>query len=74
MVLEATTPALVSCLASVLPGLVDGPARHPAYAALGIRRLRLADLADALAGLEREPGLVAPPLHGAGRAGAGPGG
>jgi hypothetical protein len=55
VILEAATPGLAACLAPVLPGLVDGPARHPAYAALGIRRLRLADLADALAALDREP-------------------
>ncbi len=55
VILDAALPGLADCLAPVLPGLVAGPARHPAYAVLGIRRLGLADLADTLASLGREP-------------------
>ncbi|MBC6460302.1 sacsin N-terminal ATP-binding-like domain-containing protein [Actinomadura sp. HBU206391] len=49
--------ALLELLAPVLPGLlpVGWPVRHPALAALGVRRVELADVIDALAGLEREP-------------------
>ncbi|MEV5748057.1 hypothetical protein AB0L00_09585 [Actinoallomurus sp. NPDC052308] len=49
--------ALPAVLSEVLPGLLPAgwPARHPALAALGVRRLSLADVADALAGLDREP-------------------
>ena len=39
-------------LAPVLPSLIAGPARHPAYAVLGVRRMPLADLADTLAALD----------------------
>jgi hypothetical protein len=49
----AAPPALAGYLASLLPGLIGGPLRHPAYAALGIRRLPMADLADMLATVER---------------------
>jgi hypothetical protein len=55
VILDAAQPALAKCLAPVLSGLVSGPARHPAYAALGVRRLRLAELADTLASLDRDP-------------------
>ncbi len=55
VILDAALPGLAGCLAPVLPGLVAGPARHPAYAVLGVRRLRLADLADTLASLDRDP-------------------
>ncbi len=55
VILDATLPGLADCLAPVLPGLVAGPARHPAYAVLGVRRLRLAELADMLASLDRDP-------------------
>lgn len=55
IILDAHLPGLAGCLAPVLPGLVAGPARHPAYAALGVRRLGLAELADTLASLDREP-------------------
>jgi uncharacterized protein (TIGR01777 family) len=48
--------SLAGCLAPVLPGLVDVPARHPALAALGVRRITLAEVADLLASLDREPG------------------
>jgi hypothetical protein len=55
VILDAARPALVGCLAPVLSGLVAGPARHPAYGVLGVRRLRLAELADTLAALDRDP-------------------
>ena len=55
VILDATLPGLADCLAPVLHGLVAGPARHPAYAVLGVRRLRLAELADTLASLDRDP-------------------
>jgi antitoxin (DNA-binding transcriptional repressor) of toxin-antitoxin stability system len=42
-------------LAPVLPNLVDGPARHPAWSVLGVRRMPLAELADLLASLDRKP-------------------
>ncbi|MBC6465641.1 sacsin N-terminal ATP-binding-like domain-containing protein [Actinomadura alba] len=50
------SPALLGLLAPVLPGLLPAgwPVRHPALAALGVRRIELADVIDALAGLERE--------------------
>ena len=76
VLLAGGTPALAEWLAPVLPGLVDGPPRHPAFAVLGVRRLPLAELADLLASLDREPawwrGLYAAladaPAAGAGRA------
>ncbi|HEV7932721.1 MAG TPA: hypothetical protein VGP70_10460 [Actinomadura sp.] len=48
---------LIELLAPVLPGLlpVEWPVRHPALTALGVRRMELADVVDALAGLDREP-------------------
>ena len=46
---------LPSWLAPVLPNLVTGPVRHPAWAVLGVRRMPLAELADLLASLNREP-------------------
>jgi hypothetical protein len=55
VVLEPALPDLAGHLAPVLDGLIAGPARHPAYAVLGIRRLRLAELADLLASLDRDP-------------------
>ncbi len=55
VILDAALPGLADCLAPVLPGLVAGPARHPAYAVLGVRRLRMAELADTLASLDRDP-------------------
>ncbi len=50
--------ALLELLAEVVPGLLPPgwPVRSPELAALGVRRLELADVVDALAGLEREPG------------------
>jgi hypothetical protein len=49
--------ALIERLAPVLPGLLSPgwPARHPALTALGVHRMELADVVDALAGLDREP-------------------
>jgi hypothetical protein len=55
VVLDASLPGLTDSIAPVLPDLVAGPARHPAYAALGVRRLALAELADMLASLDRDP-------------------
>ena len=48
--------ALPGILAEVVPGLLPAgwPARHPALAALGVRRLSVADVVDALAGLDAE--------------------
>ncbi len=55
VVLDASMPRLTGSIAPVLPGLIAGPARHPAFAVLGIRRLRLAELADMLSSLDRDP-------------------
>ena len=55
MLLSGGTPELAEWLAPVLPNLVAGPPRHPAFAVLGVRRLPLAELADLLASLDREP-------------------
>jgi hypothetical protein len=55
VVLEARLPGLTGSIAPVLPDLVAGPSRHPALAVLGVRRLPLAELADMLAALDREP-------------------
>jgi hypothetical protein len=49
------SPGLAEWLAPVLPNLVAGPARHPAWAVLGVRRMPLAELADLIAALHREP-------------------
>jgi hypothetical protein len=50
-------PALPGVLGEVVPGLLPPgwPARHPALAALGVRRLSVADVVDALAGLDADP-------------------
>jgi hypothetical protein len=50
--------ALPGVLGEVVPGLLppEWPARHPALAALGVRRLSVAEVVDALAGLEADPG------------------
>ncbi|MDN3359917.1 hypothetical protein [Actinomadura sp. DC4] len=50
-------PDLPGVLGEVLPGLLtaDWPARHPALDALGVRRMSVAEVVDALAGLESEP-------------------
>jgi hypothetical protein len=55
VLLDPALPGLADCVAPVLHGLITGPSRHPAYPVLGVRRLRLAELADTLAGLDREP-------------------
>jgi hypothetical protein len=55
VLLGSRAPGLTGFLASVLPHLIDGPAGHPAYAVLGVRRLPLAELADTLARLDRDP-------------------
>jgi len=55
VVLDASTPRLSATIAPVLPDLVAGPARHPAFSVLAVRRLRLAELADTLASLDRDP-------------------
>jgi hypothetical protein len=55
VVLDASVPRLTDGIAPVLPDLIAGPARHPAFAVLGVRRLRLAELADLLASLHRDP-------------------
>jgi hypothetical protein len=52
---EARLPGLAACLAPVLPGLISGSPRNPAYAVLGVQRLSLAGLADALSSLDRKP-------------------
>ncbi|HEY7261622.1 MAG TPA: hypothetical protein VH589_09090 [Trebonia sp.] len=56
LLLGTGLPGLAEWLAPVLPDLVAGPPRHPAYAVLGVRRLPLAELADTLAALDRPPG------------------
>ena len=55
MLLGTSAARLPEWLAPVLPNLVAGPARHPAWAVLGVRRMPLAELADLLASLDREP-------------------
>jgi hypothetical protein len=55
VVLDTSMPRLMGSIAPVLPDLIAGPARHPAFAVLGVRRLRLAELADMLASLDRDP-------------------
>ena len=55
LLLGTGLPGLAEYLAPVLPSLIAGPARHPAYAVLGVRRMPLADLADTLAALDRPP-------------------
>jgi hypothetical protein len=55
LLLAANPPGLVDFLAPLIPGLLSGPARHPAYALLGVRHLPLAELADSLAALDRPP-------------------
>jgi hypothetical protein len=55
VLLASGAPGLADWLAPVLPDLIAGPSRHRAYAVLGVRRLPLAELADMLAALNREP-------------------
>ncbi|MEO5876335.1 MAG: hypothetical protein ABIS86_11045 [Streptosporangiaceae bacterium] len=51
------TAALLEILGGVMPGLLPfgWSARHPALGALGVRRVEMADVVDALASLERPP-------------------
>ncbi|MFL6139801.1 MAG: sacsin N-terminal ATP-binding-like domain-containing protein [Frankiaceae bacterium] len=57
--LEEADGGLAGALAPLLPGLLaadwSGRSRSAALAALGVRRLPLADVVDALAGLDRPP-------------------
>ena len=56
LLLDTTAPpALAPYLADLIPGLLGGPQRHPAYATLGIKRLPIAEVADQVAAVEREP-------------------
>jgi hypothetical protein len=55
LVLDVPATGLRDFLAPVISGLVAGPSRHPAYSALGVRRLGLAELCDILAALDRPP-------------------
>jgi hypothetical protein len=56
LLLDVTAPpGLAGYLAPLWPGLIGGPRRHPAYAALGIRRLPMAELADLLTEVDRPP-------------------
>ena len=55
LLLGTGLPGLAEWLAPVLPDLIAGLSRHPAYAVLGVRRLPLAELADMLAALDRPP-------------------
>ena len=48
-------PGLAEYLAPTFPGLIAGSARHPAYRALGVRQLPMAELTDMLAALDRPP-------------------
>ena len=55
VLLDGGPAELAEFLATVLPGLADGPRRHPAWAVLGVRKMPLAELADVLAALGRDP-------------------
>jgi hypothetical protein len=55
VLLGTSATGLGEWLAPVLPNLVAGPVRHPAWAVLEVRRMPLAELADLLASLAREP-------------------
>ena len=55
LLLATSAAGLSEWLAPVLPNLVAGPVGHPAWAVLGVRRMPLAELADLLASLDREP-------------------
>jgi hypothetical protein len=55
VLLASSAARLSEWLAPVLPNLVAGPPRHPAWAVLEVRRMPLAELADLLASLDREP-------------------
>ncbi|MFC5187865.1 sacsin N-terminal ATP-binding-like domain-containing protein [Actinomadura harenae] len=51
-------PPFLDLMAEVMPGLLPPgwPVRNPALDALGVRRMELADVVDALVSLERPPG------------------
>jgi len=54
LLLDMAAPAAVApYLADLLPSLIKGPSRHPAYGPLGLRRMPLADLADLVATVDR---------------------
>ena len=55
VLLDTSSPGLAQWLAPALPNLVTGPPRHPAWAVLGVRRMPLAELADRVAALNRDP-------------------
>jgi hypothetical protein len=56
LLLDTAAPlSLPPYLADLLPNLISGPSRHPAYATLGIKRLPLAEIADMVATLDRPP-------------------
>jgi hypothetical protein len=59
VVLDLAGEALVDVLAEVVPGLLpaawSGRSSSAALETLGVRRLRLSDVVDALSGLRREP-------------------
>ena len=59
VVLDPASPELVGLLADVLPGLLvaalSGPAHTGALVAVGVPRMGLAAVADAVAGLSRDP-------------------
>jgi hypothetical protein len=55
VLLGTSSTGLREWLAPVLRNLADGPPRHPAWAVLGVHRMPLAELADLLASLNREP-------------------
>ena len=57
VLVEGADPGLLGALADVLPGLpaASWSRRWPVLARLGARRVHLADVVDALAGLQREP-------------------
>jgi hypothetical protein len=55
VLLGTSASRLSEWLAPVLPNLVAGPVRHPAWAVLGVRRMPLAELVDLLASIDRGP-------------------
>ena len=59
VVLDTASVELVTVLAEVVPGLLpaawSGRSSAPALETMGVRRLRIADVVDALGGLRREP-------------------
>jgi hypothetical protein len=56
LLLDTAAPfSLAAYLADLLPNLIAGPSRHPAYGTLAIKRLPLAEMADMVATLDRPP-------------------